>query len=150
LLLFHVGSFRTRFFYGMGKVGRGLQTVFIHGPVWIVHLPALQAILHNRFWVVIRRCVFWPVLMAAAGGLIMWWCGQEVPAIAGTAAACMALGIILLNTYLGRDLEEAATDWLLRLWVWLTIDFVPGLLRWIMDLFRYLLEAIEQLLYTVN
>jgi hypothetical protein len=150
LLLFHVGSFRTRFFYGVGKVGRGLQTVFIHGPVWLVHLPALQAILQNRFWLMFRRCVFWPAVMATTGWLIASWYDLELPALAGIAGICFVVGIVLLNTRLGHDVEEAVTDWLLRVWVWLSIDFIPGLLRLIMDVSRRCLEAVEQVLYTVN
>jgi hypothetical protein len=150
LLLFHVNWFRGHVFSGVGKVGRGLQTVLITGPVWLVQLPALQAVLHNRFWLRFRRFVFWPAVMAAAGGLLAWWSNLDWPATGSIALGCFALGTLLLNTHLGRDFEETATDWLLRWWVWLTVDFVPGLLRFIMDTSRFCLEAIEQVLYTVN
>jgi hypothetical protein len=150
LLLLHVGSFRSGLFYGLGKIGAGLQAVFIDVPRWLVNLPTLQAILHNRFWRLLRRFVIWPVLMAISGGLIAWWNGLETRGIAGAAAVSMALGIVLLNTRLGRDVEEVVTDWLLRFWVWFTIDLVPGLLRLIMDVSRLCLETVEQVLYTVN
>jgi hypothetical protein len=150
LLLFHVGSFRSRFFYGVGKVGHGLQTVFVDGLLGLIYSPTLQALLHNRIWRRFRRFVIWPGLMATNGGLIAWLNDFEPPVIAGVAAICLILGIVLLNTRVGRDIEEAATDLVLRFWVWFSVDFVPGLLHLIMDFSRWCLDGIEQLLYLVN
>jgi hypothetical protein len=150
LLLFHVTAFRGSVFYGVGKLGRGLQTVLITAPVRLVQLPALQAILHNHFWVLFRRLVFWPVLMAVACGAIAWLYELDLLAMISAATSGLALGLLLLNTRLGRDVEENVTDWLLRFWVGFTVDFLPGVLRAIMDFFRLCLEAVEQVLYTVN
>jgi len=150
LLLFHVGEFRSGFFYGASRLARGLQTVFIHGPAWVLHQPALQALLHNRMWVLFRRFVFWPVVTAATAGLAAWEYAFDGVTIAGAALAGFLLGVLLLNTRVGRDLEESVTDLLVRLWLWLTVEFVPGLLRFIMDMSRWCLEAVEQVLYTVD
>jgi hypothetical protein len=146
LLLFNVDDFRSRFFGGLSMLGRGLRTGFIG----LICSPALQAILHNRFWGPFRRFVFWPGLMATTGGLLAWWLGLKTPAIAGVAAGCLALGIVLLNTRLGLDIEESVTDWLQRVWVWLSINFFPGLLHFFMDVSRRCLDAVEQMLYAVN
>jgi hypothetical protein len=150
LLLFHVGTFRSRVFHGVSVVGRGLHTVFIHGPVWLVRLPALQALLRNRVWVLLRRFVFWPLAAAVVGGLAAWLYGFQAAVIVGCAATCLMLAVLLLNTHLGRDLEETATDLLLRAWLWVSTDFVPGLLHLIMDVSRWCLQAVEQVLYTVS
>src|SRR5262249_20843318 len=106
--------------------------------------------LHNRYWRRFRRMLMWPALMAANGGLFAWWRDFAPPVIGAVATACFVLGILIFNTRVIRDLEEAATDWLLRYWVWLTIDFVPGLLHLIMDISRRCLDGVEQMLYTVN
>jgi hypothetical protein len=150
LLLIHVTAFRGRVFYGVGKLGRGLQTVLITAPVRLVQLPALQAILHNHFWLLFRRLVFWPVLMAVAGGMIAWSSELDLIGVTSAAFGGLTLGLLLLNTRLGRDAEEYVTDWLLRFWVGFTVDFLPGVLRAILDFFRLCLEAVEQVLYTVN
>jgi hypothetical protein len=150
LLLFHVASFRSRFLYGMGKVGRGLHAVIAYGLLGLIYAPMLQAFLHNRAWRGVRRYILWPGLMATNGGLIAWLNDLEPPVIAGVAASCMALGIVLLNTRMGRDAEEAAADWCLRLWGWFSIDLAPGLLHMIMDVSRWSLEGVEQIIYIVN
>jgi hypothetical protein len=150
LLLFHVAGFRSRFFYGVGKLGHGLQTVFVDGLLGLLRSQTLQAILHNPIWRAFRRFVIWPTLMAFNGGLIAWLNDADPPVIAGAAASCLVLGIVLLNTRVGRDAEETATDWCLRFWVWFSIDFLPGLVHMIMDLSRWCLDGVEQLLYLVN
>jgi hypothetical protein len=146
LFLFHVRSFRFWVFYGTGKTASTLRTI----ASWSFRLSVVQAILHNRFWTPFRRLVFWPVLIALIGGLIAWRYDLDTSAIAGIAVGCLLLVMGLLNTYLGRDIEETVTDWLLRYWVWFSIDFVPGLLHWIMDLSRWFLQLVEQILYIVN
>jgi hypothetical protein len=88
--------------------------------------------------------------MATNGGLIAWLNNLETPAIAITAAVCFALGVVLLNTRLGRDVEEAATDWALRYWAWVSIDLAPGLLHLVMDASRWCLEGVEQGFYRVS
>jgi len=150
LLLIHVSSFRSRVYYSMGRVGQFLQSVFIDVPVWVFHLPALQAILHNRFWTPFRRFIFWPAITGAIGWQISLFFDLAFLESVAVAVGCALLCILVINTRLGRDLEESATDLLVRLWVWFSVDFVPGLLHLIMDLSRRCLEAVEQMLYTVN
>jgi hypothetical protein len=149
LLLFHVPGFRSRFFYGVGKVGHGLRAAFV-GVVGLVYSPMLQAILHNRVWRKFRRFVIWPAVMATNGGLIAWLNDFGPDVIAGAALSCLVLGIVLLNTRVGRDAEETATDLVLRFWVWFSVDFLPGLLHMIMDLSRWCLDGVEQLIYMGN
>jgi hypothetical protein len=150
LLLFNVRGFRSYVFYGLGKFGRALQLAMIDTPVWLVSLPTIQAILRNRLWSVFRRLVFWPLAAAALGGSLALWNALDLNTSAGVAFGFLVGGFVLVNTRLGREVEETITDWLLGFWVWVTIDLVPGLLRLIMDLSRRLLDAVEHMLYTVN
>jgi hypothetical protein len=150
LLLLHVGSFRSGFLYGVGKVGQGFQTVFITGPLWVLHLPALQALFKDRFWEAFRRCFFWPLILATLGGWVGWQYDLEPMALAWVSSSSWLTTIVLLNSRLGRDIEESVTDWLMYIWLWFSIDFLPGLLRLIMDQSRRFLEAVEQVIYTVD
>jgi hypothetical protein len=150
LLLFHVGSFRAWVYYVLGKLGRGLHVVIVDGVLGLARSPTLQAILHNRMWRKFRRFVIWPALMATSGGLIAWHNDLDPPVIAGVSAVFLVLTVVLLNTRVGRDAEEAATDWVLRFWVWFSVDFVPGLLHLIMDVSRWCLDGVEQVLYLVS
>jgi hypothetical protein len=150
LLLIHVSRFRSGFYYGVGKLGRFCKTVFIQGPMWILRLPFIQAIFKDRFWEMFRRCIFWPLALAAAGAWSALTYGAGPLGIALTSACSWVAGIVLLNSRWGRDLEETVTDRLMFLWQRFSVDFLPGLLRLIMDLSRRFLEAVEQVLYTVD
>jgi len=150
LMLFHVPSFRGGVLSGLAQLGRGLQTVFIYGPLWVLRLPALQALLKDRVWEVVRRWVFWPLVLAATAAWAGWMRDLEPLAIAEIGVVSWLAGLVLLNSRLGRDLEETVTDWLMYIWQWISVDFLPGLLRLIMDQSRRFLEAVEQVLYTVD
>ena len=47
---------------------------------------------------------------------------------------------------LGRDLEERATDWLVRHWDYFR-NLLPGLFRLVMDFFKRILEGVDRILY---
>jgi len=57
---------------------------------------------------------------------------------------------ILLNTRLGRDVEERVTDWTERAWHSFRIRVLAEIYRVIMQFFNQVLEALDQLLYTVD
>jgi hypothetical protein len=46
--------------------------------------------------------------------------------------------------------EEAITDWLVGIWRWGLADFIPAVIRFFIDLFKGLLEWVEQGLYVVD
>jgi hypothetical protein len=146
VLLFNVASFRSGFFLGVRKTAHGVYSAHI----WVIDHPAVQAFLHNPYWTPFRRLVVWPILSAALGALVAWAFDLGTPSGVAIASGGLTLTVILLNTRLGRDIEETFFDWLLRRWAWFSIDFVPGLLHFIMDGFRWALDAVEQMLYLVN
>jgi len=57
--------------------------------------------------------------------------------------------VLFLASRLGRDFEEAATDWAARRWEYLR-DFLPGLFRLSADVFKRCLETIDRGLYAVD
>jgi hypothetical protein len=60
------------------------------------------------------------------------------------------LASFLLRSRWGLLLEETATDWLVRTWHLVRSDLVPGLVRWILYVFRRLVDGVERVLYTVD
>src|SRR5262249_35864249 len=57
---------------------------------------------------------------------------------------------VLVNLPVGLQLEEITADYLVRTWRRLSVDFFPGLFRWVMHLFKRLLEGVERVIYTVD
>jgi hypothetical protein len=51
---------------------------------------------------------------------------------------------------LGRNLQEVLTDWMIRNWDHVRTGILPGLFGFIIDFFRWLIEMVERLLYTVD
>ena len=57
---------------------------------------------------------------------------------------------LVLNTRIGRDVDELVTDWLTQTWHRFRIHVLATFLRFIMDIFSRLLQNIERMLYTVD
>jgi len=57
---------------------------------------------------------------------------------------------MLLNSRLGRNVDEVVTDWAVRGWHQLRMRVFAAFLRLIVDTFSQLLEGLERLLYSVD
>ncbi len=111
LLLFHVGGFRSGVFYGVGRLSRGFQTVFIRAPLWMLHHPVMRAILKSRWWVLCRRFVLWPLALAALAGTVGWLDGLEQSTIVAVTLGTWACVLVLLNTRLGATSRKRRPSW---------------------------------------
>jgi hypothetical protein len=60
------------------------------------------------------------------------------------------LVLMLLNSGVGRNLEEELVEQVSRSWNRLHADLLPGLFRAVMSFFDRMLEAIDRVLYTVD
>lgn len=150
LLLMNVPAFRLDVWKGLKQFGRGLRIVFAQWPREFLALDLVQAILQSRYFRWTYRLLLKPAAVAA---LICWlvprlmiqW--RNTPA--GFAMTFAAVSI-LLNSRLGRNLEELTTDWVARLWRWLGIHVWARLFWLIMDLSRASIEAVERTMYGVD
>jgi hypothetical protein len=82
-------------------------------------------------------------IAASAGGP-----GRRAAVPLGLTTFVLVAG--LLNSRLGRDLEEATLDRALDTWHRLRVDLLPGLFRLIMELFEKALELLDRLIYTID
>ena len=57
---------------------------------------------------------------------------------------------VLINSRLGRNVEEVLIDWSVESWHRFGIRFLVGLFWWFVDLFRRLMQWIERLMYAVD
>ena len=56
----------------------------------------------------------------------------------------------LINSRLGRTLEEVLVDWSVESWHRFGTRFLAGLFWWLVDLFRRMMQWIERLMYAVD
>ncbi len=58
--------------------------------------------------------------------------------------------VLVLNSRLGRDMGEIATEWLLEALERVGIQSLLALFRWVMEVFRSAVDAVDRLLYAMD
>ncbi len=148
--LLHVSAFRGDVLDGLRLLWRGVRGLFYDLPVHLARLPLVRSVLDSSPFRLLRRFVLKPALVTAAvWGLLRLGRFSSATTPAATAGLFLAANVFL-NTRLGRDFEEVLTDWAVRGWNRVRVDFVPALFRFVMDVFKRLLEATDRVLYTVD
>jgi hypothetical protein len=150
LALIHVGPFRRALLWAAMKTWHGLGWLFGEMPDWLLRLPWVERILQSGPWLFFYQFVLKPLPWAVLGAGGTYYLGRDLPISAGVGGGVFVLASLLLNSRLGRDVEEVAIDRLMRTWQLLRADLVPGLVRWVIYLFRRLQEEVERLIYTVD
>ena len=57
---------------------------------------------------------------------------------------------LLLNSRVGRTIEEMIADWTVQTWQRYGLRFILGVFWWIVDVFKTFLETVERLMYSVD
>ncbi len=141
--------FRELCLEGLILVGRLARRLFVDVPAWLLNLPLVQRVVASRPFVLFRRYALRPLLVSVLittpvavlnDGHDAWPSGLIT----------FALVSLLLNSRIGRNVDELVTDWTVSTWHKLRIHVFATLYRFIMDLFHRMLEGIERFLYTVD
>ncbi|HZV04777.1 MAG TPA: hypothetical protein VE999_06815 [Gemmataceae bacterium] len=150
LALFHIGPFRRALLWASVKIWHGLRCCFHDLPAWFLRLPWVVRILQSEPWLFFYQFVFKPLPWAALGALGANYFGGNNSVSLAVGAAFFVAGVLVLNSRWGTYLEETAADNLMRTWQLIHADLVPGLVRWVIYLYRRLQEEVERLIYTVD
>src|SRR5262249_27581973 len=129
---------------------RALVWLFYDLPVSILRLPFLQRILQSRACLLFHQYVGKPLLWTLPLSIGLYCSGATLAFTVGAGALILAVSSLLLNSRIGKDVEEIATDHVIRAGQLISQDIVPGLVRLVLFLFKRLVEDIERLLYTVD
>ena len=125
------------------------RSVLMDLPSWILRQRIVQAVVHSWQFKLFTRFGFKPAIASAlAAPLIAAVSGRDVTL--GGSLGIFVVVNALLNSRIGRDVDEMVTDWVMQMWHRIRIHVVATLFRLIMDVFNRILEAIERLLYTVD
>jgi hypothetical protein len=116
----------------------------------VVAWPPLQAVLRSRPLALAMRYLVKPLVIA-------WLASRALPLhyvewhqSAATGIVLFVAVNVLLNSRIGRDLEEVLTDGIVQAWRRFGVRILTNLFLLIMDLFKGILWAMERLLYTVD
>ena len=147
--LMHVPRYREEVWKIVKTAGQALRLLCVDSLRWLLRIPWVQRLLSSRWARLVLRFLLKPLAPTA----LVWWTTQ--PGYSGwhalAAAAVIFLGwTVVLNSRLGRDLEEMTVDALVEGWHRFGLRLLHGLFRLVMDLFRRLLQTVERLLYTVD
>jgi hypothetical protein len=150
LLLIHVAPFRRGTAAGLRLGWRGLRGLCYDLPATFLGLSWVQRVVYNRVSLLLFRYVLKPLVPAALAWLgVRAAGGGLVPSLAAAAGVFLAASA-LVHSRLGAYLEEVCADGLVRAWHRIRSDLLPGLVRWVLFVFRRLLEDVERFLYSVD
>jgi hypothetical protein len=144
-LLLHAPPFRTATGIAMRALGRTLRLVLVTTPRAIWRLALVQRIARAK----LTRWVVLPAIPAGLAALILG--GRvEWPVVLGVAAGMFVVVEIIANSRLGRLIEEHVTDWMIRSGRQLARRILPGLVRYLLEFFTWLVELFNRLIYRVD
>ena len=129
---------------------RAIRAVLVDAPSWVLERPVVRALLKSRTFDLTRRWLLQPAICAAVTYAIVYHRDHDRRVATGFAVLVLALTAAFLGTSFGRGVEDAVTDAALRGWRRLRVDLLPGLARFILDLFAAILEGLDRLFYAVD
>ena len=144
--LIHSASVRVGARAAARGLGNGLHNVFIDIPSWILSRRLVRAITRSRLASLVTK----PLLLAGAVYLVTRRAGLERTTALAVTGAIAGVTLSFLATPLGRRVEEATNDFVLRRLRQLSHRALPGLFAFIVDVFRIFVERVERAIYTVD
>lgn len=130
---------------GRGLI-RGLRTVAIDFPTWLVRSPLVRQVAQT--WVF--QLFLWYILKPAVVCVVLWrllppdyrtWFGAAVIFVAANS---------LLNSRLGKGVSEALVQTVINLYDLLRAGLLPGIVRLVAALFKRILDGLEYVLFMVD
>ena len=147
-VLHHAGFRKACLEFGWA-VGRLVRWLLVDCLAQVLHLPWVRAILASPYFRLAERYLIKPAFISALlAALFSVAAGQVISA--GWGLALFLSVAVLVNSRLGRDVDELLTDLVVQTWYHIRIHVFSALFRLIVELFQRLLETIERLLYTVD
>jgi hypothetical protein len=148
--LLYAPAFRRAVAQGLSATGRAIRFMLIDGPAWLASRPPLRWLLESLPMKLLRRILLKPLIAGAVIAGIEGLCGVERRTALLLGGQAFVFALVFFNSRIGRNLDEAFTDWLVRWWQRFSGDLVPGLFRLIIDVFKQFLDLAERLIYTVD
>ncbi|WP_020474068.1 hypothetical protein [Zavarzinella formosa] len=142
-LLIHWRAFRR-------VVGQYSLFFFFKLPSDVAKSPLVRMTFDNAATRFYRRYFLLPTVTGLFGALMSWLIGYEdwENLIAGLGVALTTM--ILVRTTFGRGIEDRFNEAVARAWRVLSVNFVMGVLTFVLRIFNAILEAIDRAIYAVD
>lgn len=148
--LVHVPRFRSAVWHALRLTGRLLRLAFYDLPIWLAEITLINRLLRSAPVVFFRKRLLSSVVLTA---LFCWlfpavgW--YQLPRPSVTAGIFLGLAL-LLNSRVGRDIEELLAERLQLMWHRIRVHVFVALFDLVMDFFKQVLEWLERGLYEVD
>lgn len=151
LLLIHVHVFRRMLWGLLKSTYLTLRRVLFDWPVRFFQLSAIQSLFRSWPAQAVRRFMLWPLVPTALICGVMPRLTDYMPqqSAVNWGVVFVAMSVIL-NSRVGRDVEELGQEWLYTAWRRIRVHVFVALFAAIMDSFKRMLELFERLLYAVD
>jgi hypothetical protein len=147
--LLYVERFRRVVRHGWSVFCRLVRAVAIDLPCWIACWPVVRQILDSRVFLLAEQYVLKPAFWAAIVCLVVPFRWTGWPSSLLRVSGVFLAANLVLNSRLGREMEETVTGWIVESWHRYGVRLVTGLFYYVWDLFAAILGAIERALYEV-
>jgi hypothetical protein len=150
-LLMHVASLRGAVIEGLRLLGVFLHMAFIILPRRLLRLPAVEQVLRSRPVRIFRQYAWSPLVLTVVTWLLLphhgSWFARDNTWLPGVLYATSA---IVLNSTLGRVIQERLLEAAGRAIEQLHVHLVIGLVTFVIDMSRRAMDFVEGMLYAVD
>ena len=150
LLLIHAPWARKMAWRLVRTFGLVLKGLLFDLPSGLMKLPIVEWILASRVARLLWHWLIAPSIAGLCAGSIAWVMEHHSDLAYLIGMGTFLFVITLLNSGVGRSLEEEVMEQVSRSWNRLHADLLPGLYRAVMNFFDRMLETIDRVLYTVD
>jgi len=148
--LIHSAGLRSATMRVLSMVGHALAAVLVKLPRWVLGLGPVRRMLESGLARTVGRYVLVPLVVAAI--LYVVTPLRDIDGALGilAAAGLFTAASFLLNTRAGLVVQDAVLDQLAIGWEALKHRALPGIIGFVMSIFRAMLELSERTLYRVD
>jgi hypothetical protein len=122
----------------------------VYEPIrWVVLSPLVQQIFRSRAFLLAFRFLIKPAFWTGIVWLFLPRATNR-QTTTGTVASVFLLVNLLLNSRLGRTVEEMVVDSLTQVWQRFGLRVIVGIFWLVVDAFKWFLGTVERLMYAVD
>lgn len=148
--LIHWPGMRRFVFEALQVLWKLLRLVFVQFPRWLFDWPPWKWLMRSLPVRLFRRYCWTPLLITGLVWLGLPMFGWVATVTRWQAAIVFAVAVLGLNSRIGRDTEELLTEALVSLWHRFRVNVLVALFTLIVDVFRWLMDVVERVLYEVD
>ncbi len=150
LLVIHIPVFRKFLGKLLSKLLRFLWRLCFEWPTRFLRLPAVKRFMKSLPAVIARKLLVAPMLATfVLCGALPWFNEWPRQPLQNWVVVWAAMAVVL-NSRVGRDVEEVATEWLHHTWHRIRAHIFVALFDLVMESFKKMLEWFERVLYAVD